>query len=143
MPQAEVDEILYKMAHTRERFKSRVEEKIAGALYEFYKAECAVGNGQTRWVEHWRHESERLLGELQIALLHAIRGFKDKRKAFNEVVEYITSKDRSFRRLTENTVRKDFKLKKLKFGVPEESTKRFWALVAKSANEVLDAEDEQ
>jgi hypothetical protein len=129
------------MAYTREGFKSRVEEKVGGALYEFYKAECAAANGQTRWVQHWRHESERLLEELQVVLLHAIRRFKDKRRAFNEVMAYIASKDGSNRRLAENTVKKDFRLKKLGAGVPDDARERFLAMVFEAADPVLQAEE--
>jgi len=65
--------LLQKMAYSRQQFKNRVEEKVGGALLEYYKAECAQANGFTRWVQHWRTEVERLLGELEIVLIHEIR----------------------------------------------------------------------
>jgi hypothetical protein len=126
------------MAYSRQTFKNRVEEKIGGALLDFYKAECAEANGQTRWVEHWRSEAGRLLGELQVVLLHEIRGFKDRRRAFNEVIQYVRSKDASYRRIAEAAVKRDFKLKKLKAGVPDDSWETFETAVENTASEVME-----
>ncbi|MBI2372374.1 MAG: hypothetical protein HYV07_00105 [Deltaproteobacteria bacterium] len=48
--------IIQAMAWNREAFKNRVEEHLGGALLEFYKAQLAEKNGQTKWVRHWRSE---------------------------------------------------------------------------------------
>lgn len=135
-----MNEVLKKMAFPREVFKDRVEEKIGGALLEHYKAECAEANGQTRWVEHWRTEVQQLLGQLQVVLLHEIRGFKDRRKAFDQVMEYVRSKDGSYRRIAEHAVVRNFKLKKLKHPVPDDAWNRFLQLVHKSADVILEVD---
>ncbi len=132
-----IDNVLAKMAYSRQQFKDRVEEKVGGALLEFYKAECAAANGYTRWVEHWRTEVARLLGELQIVLLHEIRGFKDRRKAFTEVMNYLEGKDASYRRIAENAVMRDFQVKRLRQPTPTASRANFHELTLKAAEEAL------
>jgi hypothetical protein len=132
-----IDSVLRKMAYSRETFKDRVEEKVGGALLEFYKAECAAANGFTQWVEHWRNEATRLLGELQIVVLHEIRGFRDRRKAFNEVLNYLTKKDASYRRIAENAVTKDFKVKKLRQRMPPAALEAFMDMARKAAEVAL------
>jgi hypothetical protein len=124
------------MAYSRQRFKDRVEEKVGGALLEFYKAECAEANTFSRWVEHWRGEVSRLFGELQIVLIHEIKGFKDRGKALAEVLRYLREKDPVYRHLAEAAVRRDFKVKKLRQRVPADATERFAQLVQKAAAEV-------
>jgi hypothetical protein len=136
------DEILHKMAYPREMFKDRFEEKVGGALFEHYKAECAAANGLTRWVEHWRREVERLLGECQIVLLHGIRGFTDRRKAIAEVLRYVQKKDPAYRRAAAATVAKDFKVKKLKHGVPEAATAAFYEMLEKTIEPILASQEE-
>jgi len=133
----DVKEVLARMAYSRQQFKNRVEEKVGGALLEFYKAECAAANGLTKWVNHWRSESKRLLGELQIVLIHEIRGFKDRRKALEEVLQYLNGKDGSYRRIAETAVARDYQLRKLKASVPEASTGVFREEVETAAT-VLD-----
>jgi hypothetical protein len=132
------DPVLLAMAYSRQEFKSRVEEKVGGALLEFYKAECAAANRLTRWVQHWRSETSRLLDELQVVLLHEIRGFRNRRKAFVEVLEYLDRKDPAYRRAAESAVVRDFKLKKLRQGVPSEAAERFLGMVWESAESVLE-----
>jgi len=130
-------EVLARMAYSRQQFKNRVEEKVGGALLENYKAECAVANALTRWVPHWRNEASRLLGELQVVLLHEIRGFKDRKKALEEVLQYLRGKDASYRRIAETAVTRDFGLRKLKTRVPSEAAEAFYGRVAAVAATAL------
>ncbi|MBL8796759.1 MAG: hypothetical protein JNM56_22860 [Planctomycetia bacterium] len=131
------DNVLAKMAYSRQQFKDRVEEKVGGSLLEFYKAECATANGYTRWVEHWRTEVARLLAELQVVLLHEIRGFKDRRKAFAEVMSYMEGKDATYRRIAENAVTRDFQVKRLRQPTPPASRATFHEMIWKAAEEAL------
>src|SRR5262249_18312257 len=119
--------------------KNRVGEKVGGALLEYYKAACAEANAFTKWVDHWRSEVASLLGELQVVLLHEIRGFKDRKKAYLEVLSYLQSKDASYRRVAERAIAKDFKTRKLAHGVPAGATNVFYQKVKESAALVLDA----
>jgi hypothetical protein len=134
--------VLQQMAYSRETFKDRVEEKVGGALFEYYKAECASVNGFERWVEHWRTEVQRLLGELQIALLHGIKGFKDRRKAYGEVLRYVQDKDISYRRAAATTVAKDFKVKKLRHEIPAAARPAFYQMVQEAAEIILASQNE-
>jgi hypothetical protein len=100
------------MAYSRETFKDRIEEKLAGAMVEYYKVRIAKEIGKTKWVEHWQREVNRLLyRELYLVVDHAIRGFKDKRKAFSEVIQYVAQyRDKNFRTMAMNEIQRDFKL---------------------------------
>lgn len=127
-------------SYSRQQFKDRVEEKVGGALLEHYKAECAQANDFTRWVEHWRNEVQRLLGELQVVLLHEIRGFKDRRKAYSEVLDYLQAKDSSYRRVARGTVARDFRVKKLTHAVPASATENFYRMVQETADIALESQ---
>jgi hypothetical protein len=135
--------LLHKMAYSRQQFKNRVEEKVGGALLEFYKAECAQANGFTRWVQHWRTEVERLLGELEIVLIHEIRGFRDRNKAFDEVIQYVQGNDRTYRKIAANAVTRNFKAKRLRHGVPAAATETFYAQVTETARNALEDRPEE
>jgi hypothetical protein len=70
--------------------------------------------GFTRWVEHWRGEVRRLLGELEIVLIHEITGFEDREKTLAEVLRYLREKAPIHRRLAEAAIRRDFQAKRLR-----------------------------
>src|SRR2546422_9159334 len=96
------EELLTAMAYDRETFKDKVEEKAGGALLEHYKACLARATRQTKWVEHWETEVDRLLNtELVVVLLHSIKGFKDRKKAAREVLDHLRSLDTRYRRAAE------------------------------------------
>jgi hypothetical protein len=132
--------LLHALAYSRQQFKDRVEEKVGGALLEFYKAECAQVNGFSRWVEHWRSEVQRLLAELQVVLLHEIRGFKDRRKAYAQVIGYLQAKDSSYRRVARATVARDFRVKKLAHAVPDGAAEAFYRMVQENAEIALESQ---
>lgn len=74
------------MAYSRTEFKNKIEEKIGGAFYEYLKAAYTKTNGETRWVDHWNSEVDRLLDtELVVVLLHTAT-FKNRLKATTEVI---------------------------------------------------------
>ena len=130
------DRILTAMAYDRTTFQDKVEEHIGGALLEFYKARAASKNGQTKWVQHWMSEVNTLLNRnLVAALLHSIRGFKDRAKAFATVEQAIRAKDAGYRGAAERVVCRDFGLTKLRTHLSDEDTAEFWGKV-KAAREV-------
>lgn len=132
--------ILKAMAYNRQTFKDKVEEHIGGALLEFYKAQLAEKNGYTEWVKHWRSEVKTLLERsLVAALLHDIKGFKNRKKAFDEVVTHVQSKDRGYRVAAENQVTRDFEVKRLKADLDDKDTDAFWVLVDRASEPVLRA----
>jgi hypothetical protein len=123
---ATAEDILTAMAYKREDFKNRVGENVGGALFEYYKAQLASASGHTRWVQHWRSEVQRLIEtELVIVLLHPIRGFKDRKKTAQEMIEEIRAIDSQYRRAAEQTIRHDYGLKKLRGRISDEDTDNF------------------
>src|SRR5271166_2691244 len=114
------------MAYRRSELKNKVESPLTGAIVEFYKAPLAKQNGQTRWIEHWMSEAKQLIETRLVAeLLHPIRGFAGRRKAFEEAVVEIKAGDASYRRYAETTIKRDYKLTKLKLGLDDADTAAF------------------
>lgn len=128
------------MAYPRREFKNKILSHLTGAIIEFYKATLAKKNGQTRWVRHWMSEVKTLVETKLVAeILHPIRGFRDRRKAFVEAVAEIKASDSSFRRYAETTVKKDYKLTRLKVALDDGDTAAFWARVDEVAERALEA----
>lgn len=123
--------IIMSMAYNREVFKDKVEEHIGGALLEFYKASLAKKNiGRDPWIGHWLKEVHQLLDvNLVVALKHGIKGFKDRRKALDEVFSGLQSKDLSYRKSAELIIKKDYKLRDLSKGLDDKDTAVFWKRV--------------
>lgn len=125
------------MAYRRNDFKNKVEEHLGGALLEFYKSQLAEKNGYTKWVRHWRSEVRQLLTRSLVAtLLHEVRGFKDRRKAFDEVVLVLRAEDHGYRRASTHQVTRDFEVRKLRHPLSDEDTEEFWAQVKKATDAV-------
>ena len=130
MSQRVAERVLTAMAYDRNTFKDKVEEHIGGALLEFYKARLATKNKQTTWVAHWLTEVDTLLNRnLVAALLHSIRGFTDRAKAFDQVMAAMQARDRAYRAAAERVVLKDYRLTKLRHRLSAEDTAEFWARV--------------
>jgi hypothetical protein len=128
------------MAYKREDFKNKVQSHLTGGIVEFYKATLAKKNGQTKWVQHWMSEVKQLIDRnLAFEILHPIRGFTDRRKAFAEAAAEIKSMDANYRRYAESTIKKDYKLTKLKSALDDEDTAAFWARVNDIAEKALTA----
>jgi hypothetical protein len=120
--------LLTEMASTRYVYKNDLEHHLIGAIVEYYKAEHAKANGKKKWVEHWSTESKQLLSRFRDRLLHAIRGFKNRKKAALEVLEIIKDGDPRYRRAAENEVNRDYN-QVFRLHIPEDSTTRFHRLV--------------
>jgi len=126
------------MAYKRDDFKNKLQSHLTGAIVEFYKATLAKKNGQTKWVQHWMGEVRQLVERNLVAeILHPIRGFKDRRKAFIEAVAEIKAGDASYRRYADTTIKKDYKLTKLKFALDDADTTAFWKMVDDVADKAL------
>lgn len=130
--------ILRAMAYDRNAFKDKLEEHIGGAYLEFYKARLAEKNAQTKWVDHWKGEVRQLLDRnLVAAMLHEIRGFKDRRKAYEQVRAAMKAKDVGYRKAAQNTVLKDYGLRKVRVPLNDDDTADFWKLVERAAENGL------
>jgi hypothetical protein len=125
------------MAHSRERFKEKLTEYIGGALGEFYKARLAEKNGCVQWVDHWKIEVTNLLHECNKTLKESIRGFKDRQKPLDEVIEEFKSVDSSYRHIAYNEVIRDFEISRLKFKLTDRDTKEFFDRVRQETHYIL------
>lgn len=133
-----VARMLEAMAYDRQTFKDRIEEHIGGAILEFYKATLAKKNGETRWVQHWMTEVHTLLDHnLVLVITHEIRGFKDVRKAYNEVIAAIAAKDGSYRGIAARQIKRDFKSSELKVLLDDTDTAAFWERVNTAAEDAF------
>jgi hypothetical protein len=133
--------VLKAMAYDRVTFRSKVREHVGGAWLEFYKARLAEKNGQTKWVRHWKTEVKTLLERsLVAALLYPIKGFKDRSKAFAAELAELQKSDAGYRSTAENTVKRDYGLKKVRVHLDDQDAAEFWKLVERSARPALDAQ---
>lgn len=119
------------MAYNRSVFKDKIEEHVGGALLEFYKATLAKKNiGKHPWIDHWFKEVRQLLDvNLVLALKHEIKGFKDKNKALNEVFSRLQTKDLSYRKSAELTIKKDYEMRDLPKKLDNKDIDEFWKRV--------------
>lgn len=136
------DQIIKAMAYNRTTYKNKAAEHVGGAYIEFYKATLARKNGHTKWTTHWMTEVRTLLERnLYAALVHPSRGFKDKRKALNEIFNEMRDRDQSYRRIAEHTVKKDFGIAKLKIPLDDADTEAFWERVQTSVDVALKSQE--
>ena len=125
------------MAYDRAMFKRRVMEKLDGALGHFYMAHLAKRNRQTKWVQHWLREVDRLLfAELAVVLSKPIKGRWDRAEAVAEVIAELRAEDAQHRRAAENVVRRYYNLKHLT-PLPQQTTDEFYRLVDEAVDETL------
>jgi hypothetical protein len=118
------------MAYKRNDFKDKVKECLSGAIVEFYKARLALKNGRTKWTVHWMTEVKQLVDRrLPEEIRHNVRGFTDRRKAFDEAAKEIQEDDERFRRRAGGIVKKDYGLRKLREKLAPEDTAEFWSRV--------------
>lgn len=87
------------MVYKRSEYKNKIQSHLTGAIVEFYKARLATKIGQTKWVKHWSSEVKTLVeNKLVYEILHAVRGFKDRRKAYDEAIKEFVAGDRSYKK---------------------------------------------
>lgn len=126
------------MADKRDDYKHRLMSHLSGALTEYYKAELAALNGQTKWTIHWRSEVTLLLERaFNAALRHSIRGFRDRRKALSEVIREMQTGDASYRTIAYNQLTRDYELTRLTKKLPPNAADSFWLRVTELADTVL------
>lgn len=110
----------------REQYKTRIGRHIAGAMREFYKAQCAEKN-DLPGVTGWRKEVSQHLGALYDAIIQPIRGFDSIRLAIDEVIIHFKSRDANARARAESTILTDFpELEKLSVHFDETDSELFW-----------------
>lgn len=132
MAQRIASRVLLSMAYNREVFKDKVEEHVSGALLEFYKATLATKMGikNDHWIDHWFKEVYTLLDRNLVTVLHhEIKGFKDRKKALNEILAALQKKEPAYRGIAERVILKDYGLKKIKVKIDDKDAEAFWKRV--------------
>jgi len=126
------------MAYDRKTFKDRVLEKLGAALMHFYKVRLAELNRQTKWVDHWRAEVERLIyDEFETVLVHPIKGKWDRMRAVAEIVAELRAADSGYRTVAENAVKRNSRLRKANNRLSNAVENEFYNMVQEAANETL------
>jgi hypothetical protein len=127
----------YGYAYDRNTFKDKVEEHLTGARGEFYKAALAKKNRQTDWVQHWESEVWQLLNRsLYAAIVHDVRGCRNKRLAVDQVVASMQTRDDRAQRHAIAIVERDYKMRVRKF-LDGDDTRAFWVLAKEAIDQAF------
>ena len=125
-----MSKIIYKqrlyvaMAYSRNTFKDRIEEHLGAALVHYYKTLLAKIMGKTDWVQHWETEVTQFLEtSLVLAYTHPISGFKNRDKAFDEVVRSLEARNHTFITISKNTIKGIYHCKLGDAGIGEKDFK--------------------
>ena len=136
------ERIVRAMAFTRQAYKDKMLGHLIGAVGHFFMVKLAERNGQTKWVQHWNSEVDRLVNmEFVVAVLAPIKGHWDRRKAIQETVEDIRAAELRFCRAAGNYLARVYKLKKIKKDLPAGVEAEFYAMVQEAAERALSPED--
>lgn len=93
---------LLEMAVDKDGFKTKIQEKLIGALREQAFILIAKKNNQEQWVQHKETEVERLLLELVDVFDYETKGKWNKMKAATEAIEYYRNRLKTFITKAEN-----------------------------------------
>jgi hypothetical protein len=126
------------MALDRKSFKSKVLGILGGAITHYYMVKLATLNRQTKWVQHWSSEVDRLINaDFVIAVDTEIKGKWDKRKAITETLVYVAAGDHRYRTTAANYVAKVYKRKKINQDLPTGVEKSFYEMVQQATERAL------
>jgi hypothetical protein len=122
------EEIRIAMAYDRETYRQNLADSLYGPLTHFYYVRLAEKNkkGLESVVTCWRNEIDTLLKAFMIVVQHPIRGFKNRRKALEQAIAEIKSRDNNARRQAREKFMECFSTK-IKRGITGEDTTEFWA----------------
>ena len=140
------DRVLQTMAFNRKSFKDRTLSILSGAITHFHMVQLAQLNHQSKWVQHWRSEIDRLVNmDFVVAILTEIKGKWDKRKAIQETLADIRSAEHRYINAAANYVAKVYKLKKIHRLVPQGIAEEFYDMVNEATESALspDSVEEQ
>ncbi|MCS6976562.1 MAG: hypothetical protein NZM31_06070 [Gemmatales bacterium] len=123
------------MAPDRKTFKNRLQDILGAALTHFYMVQLAQRNRQTKWVQHWNTEIDRLIHmDLVRILVSAINGGRwDKRKALAESLQDVQAADQGYRKVAANYIAKVYRLRKIEARLPQGMERSFYAAVQEAA----------
>jgi len=131
-------QIMRAMSSTRGDYVNRVERELIGALRLFYEKRLAKQNGRKYRSTFRRiHQLGRLLDETVVAeILRPIRGFTDRRAAFDEAVVETRGVDAVIRRGVERDFRRDYGPDFV--GLNAVDAAKFWRVVTASVTPIFD-----
>lgn len=122
--------ILRSRAYDREAFKDKLEEILGGLLLDFYFSRLS---GKIGYIVSFSDRGGVIQGVLDRQIvrlfLHDLRGFKNRKKAAEEVILYLKKVEVGYKRSVEMLVKRAFVLKALKVSLDEQDSKDFWAMV--------------
>jgi hypothetical protein len=126
------------MAFDRKTFKDKLLGVLSGAITHFYMVKLATQNRQTKWVQHWKTEIDRLVNlDTVTILVSEIKGHWDKGKALAESIRDVRSADSGYRRVAANYVARVYQLKKLRKDLPQGIEAEFYAMIEEAAERAL------
>jgi hypothetical protein len=133
---------LLAMAFNRKDFKNKLQDTVAAALTHFYMVNLAQLNHQTKWVQHWQTEIDRLVNmDMVRTLVSEINGHWDKRRALDESIQDVQAADTGYRRVAVNYVKKVYQLKKIQQQPPTDAANVFYTMVSEAAERALTPDD--
>lgn len=137
------ERVLRAMAFDRKTFKDKTLGILSGAITHFFMVKLAKLNGQTKWVQHWENELDRLVNmDFFVAILTEIKGKWDKRKAIGETLDDIRNAEKRYKRVAANYITKLYKLNKLNQDLPEGVEIPFYEMVDQATENALNPEDD-
>jgi hypothetical protein len=131
------------MAYDRKGFKNKLLGTLSGAITHFYMVKFAERNGQTKWVEHWRTEIDRLVNmDLVVTLVSEIKGKWDKKRALEESLADVQAADRRYRTAAAHYVARVYSIKKLSKNLAPGVETEFFDLVRQAVESALSPQGE-
>lgn len=133
------ERIIHAMAFDRNTFKDKLQDILGGALTHFYMVKLAELNGQTKWVQHWANEVDRLINMDAVrVMVSQTKGKWDKRKALHQSLADVQAADHGYRRVASNYVAKVYRLKKIKEDLLAGLEDQFLDMVQHAVDDSLD-----
>jgi hypothetical protein len=119
--------------YTREEFKDKLGEHLSAAFIEFcWISFVSRRNLAKANVIDYAKLRIRSALETRFALtyIHSIKGFRDRRQVYDELVQYMINERCSFLEgIAKNSVVNEFKLSKLNLSMRKSDLKAFWKLI--------------
>lgn len=126
------------MAFDRKSFKNKLLGILGGAITHYYMVQFARLNKQSKWVQHWEGEVDRLVNmDFVVVAVSEIKGRWDKNKAIDETLADVAAADKRYRTVAANYVARVYKLKKVNKELPAAAEAAFFATVAQATTAAL------
>lgn len=123
--------LLTEKAASRDTWQNHLINYLTGAIGEFYKARLGEKNKLSvqQDIDHWNKEVKSLLRGAQKTYRQKTKGFKNKEKAYNAIIDDELKNprvDAYNRREAARIICDDYNLPELKLQITDEDTAEFW-----------------